>query len=82
VIVPSHNLVIVRRGKVPESSTPDVSVELIGQDANAFYIIGRVRQALGAACVSDEEISQFTAEATSGNYENVLRTCRIWVDVA
>ena len=55
---------------------------MIGQDANAFYIIGRVRQALGVACVSDEEISQFTAESTSGNYETVLRTCRIWVDVA
>ena len=61
---------------------PNVTVELVGQDGNAFAILGRVRQALRRAGVSREEQDAFTAEATSGDYNDLLATCMRWVDVS
>ncbi|HEX6758529.1 MAG TPA: hypothetical protein VF086_08980 [Propionibacteriaceae bacterium] len=57
-------------------------VVLTGTDGNAYAIIGRVRRALHEAGVSDVEVEEFTAEATSGDYDHPLRTCMRWVDVA
>ena len=37
---------------------PDVTVELSGQDGNAFFIIGRTRSALKRAGVSSDEIEE------------------------
>ena len=60
---------------------PEVTVQLTGEDGDAFMIIGLVQRALRDAGVSEEEISQFHAEATSGDYDHVLVTCMRWVDV-
>lgn len=60
---------------------PSITVELIGQDGNAFFIIGRVRQALRRAGVSKEEVDTFAEEAMSGDYDHVLQTVLTWVDV-
>jgi hypothetical protein len=64
-----------------ETKYPDVKVKLVGEDGNAFAILGRVRAALRHAKVSQEEIEKFTTEATSGDYDNLLATCMKWVDV-
>ena len=64
-----------------EPKYPDVTVTLVGQDGNAFAIIGRVRQALCLAGVPDEEIRGFTAEATAGDYDHLLQTVMKWVEV-
>jgi hypothetical protein len=61
---------------------PEVHVELAGRDGNAYAIIGHVQRALRDAGVSGEEVSQFHAEATSGDYDHLLRTCMRWVDVS
>ena len=45
-----------------EIKYPNVTVQLTGHDGNAFFVIGRVRQALREAGVSEEEISEFTAQ--------------------
>ncbi len=60
---------------------PDVRVKLIGKDGNAFFIVGRVAAALKNAGVSDKKRAVFVKEATSGDYNNVLRTCMKWVDI-
>lgn len=60
---------------------PDIEVKLTGTDGNAFFIIGRVRSALKDAGVPGEEIDAFTEEATSGDYDNVLRVVDSWVTV-
>ena len=60
---------------------PDIRVKLVGEDGNAFSIIGRVTKALRNASVSDEERKKFQAEATAGDYDNVLQTAMKWVDV-
>lgn len=56
-----------------------VTVELSGPSGNAFAIIGNVKQAMRASGAEDEEVKQFTEEAMSGDYDNVLATARKWV---
>lgn len=58
---------------------PEIEVNLSDGDGNAFFIISRVRRALRRGEVSLDEIAQFTKEAKSGDYDNVLRTCMKWV---
>ena len=60
----------------------DIQVQLIGQDGNALAVLGCVRRALRKAGVSKEEINQYLKEATSGDYDNLLRTTMDWVEVA
>jgi hypothetical protein len=52
---------------------PQAKVKLVGEDGNAFAIIGRVRKALRKAEVSQEEIEAATKELTScGSYNELL----------
>ena len=67
--------------KMPEPKYPDVHVGLIGLDGNAFAILGRVRGAMIRADISKEERDAFHAEATSGDYDHLLRTVMRWVSV-
>jgi hypothetical protein len=60
---------------------PEVPVQLTGEDGNAFMMLGLVQRALREAGVSDEEVSRFHAEATSGDYDVLLATCMRRVDV-
>lgn len=64
-----------------EVKHPEVEVELVGNDGNAFFIVGKVRAALRRAGVSAEEVEQYTAEATSGDYDHLLQTTMRWVEV-
>lgn len=65
-----------------EPKYPNITVPLVGQDGNAFFILGRVTGALRRAGASQEEISAFTEEAMSGDYDNVLTTTMKWVHVS
>jgi len=60
----------------------DVRVSLIGQDGNAFAVMGAVQRALRKAGAPKEEINQYLKEAMSGDYDNLLRTTMDWVEVA
>ena len=60
---------------------PDIEVKLAGEDGNAFFIIGRVRQALRRGGVDEEVVAAFTEESTSGDYDNVIRTAMKYVEV-
>tara|TARA_R110000824_G_scaffold52052_7_gene144696 strand:+ start:2854 stop:3069 length:216 start_codon:yes stop_codon:yes gene_type:complete len=59
----------------------EIEVQLDGTDGNAFALIGKVQKALKEAEVSKEEIDSFFNEATSGDYNHLLRTCMAWVNV-
>jgi hypothetical protein len=61
---------------------PDITVELVGTDGNAMMLIGTVRRALRRARVPAEEITEFTKQATSGDYDTVLATIQEWVEIA
>ncbi len=59
-----------------------VKVKLVGEDGNAFAVLGKVRRALVRAGASKEELDAFMKEATSGDYNNLLATAMKWVDVS
>lgn len=63
-----------------EPKYPNITVKLVGEDGNAFAILGRVAHALRRAGVSADEIANFRKEATSGDYDHLLQTCMRWVD--
>lgn len=65
-----------------EPKYPDVKVQLVGEDGNAFAIMGRVASALKDAGVSQAEIDEYYAESTSGDYDKLLQTAVRWVQVA
>lgn len=60
---------------------PNVKVALVGQDANAFMMIGTVSTALRRAHVPESKIVEFRNEAMSGDYSNVIGTITKWVVV-
>ena len=55
-------------------------VKLIGQDGNAFFILGTVRKALLKEGMV-KEAKEFVEKATSGDYDNLLRVVMDFVDV-
>lgn len=63
-----------------EPKYPEIKVKLVGEDGNAFAILGRVIAALKLHNVSKEERDLFFAEATSGDYDHLLQTVIRWVD--
>ena len=56
-------------------------VVLVGEDGNAFSILGRVSKALYNAGADEEYIDQYRTEATSGDYDNLLVVTMKYVDV-
>lgn len=56
-------------------------VTLVDEDRNAFVIIGKVRTTLRRVRYSQEDIEQYTKDATSGNYDNLLTITMKWVEV-
>ena len=56
-------------------------VELIGQDGDAFAIMGTVSKALRKAGADSEYIKQYTDAATSGDYDNLLQVTMEYVDI-
>ena len=57
------------------------TVKLIGQDGNAFAIMGRVKQALRRAGADKEYIDKYLSEATAGDYNHLLAVSMEYVDV-
>jgi len=48
-------------------------VKLIGEDGNAFNILGICRQAAKDANWTDEQWTEFEAHATDGDYNRLLQ---------
>jgi hypothetical protein len=57
------------------------TVKLIGQDGNAFSIMGMVKQALRRAGADKEYIDKYLSEATSGDYNHLLAVSMEYVNV-
>lgn len=65
-----------------EVKYPEIEVELVGHDGNAFAIMARVQRALERNGVPDDEVSKYLEESMSGDYDNLLRTAMKWVNVS
>ena len=61
---------------------PDIHVELVGHDGNAFAILGRMRRGLQRGGVPADEIKAFMDEAMSSDYDHLLATCCRWAVVS
>ena len=55
-------------------------LKLVGEDGNAFAILARAKRALRGAGREDE-IQDFVHEATSGDYDHLLRVVMQWFEV-
>jgi len=56
-------------------------LELVGNDGNAFAIMGNARRVASKAGWSREEIDLVMDEAMSGDYDNLLVTMMKYFDV-
>jgi len=56
-------------------------VKLVGEDGNAFAIMGRVQRALEQAGADEEYIDQYLNKATSGDYDHLLQVTMKYVEV-
>ncbi len=57
---------------------PEVKIQLVGEDGNAFAIMGRAISAAKRAGVSQASIQDYKDEATSGSYDNLLCVTMDW----
>jgi hypothetical protein len=60
----------------------DIEVNLVGEDGNAFAILGRCTKAMRRGGVPKSDIDTFLKEATSGDYDHLLQTVMRWVKVS
>lgn len=60
---------------------PKFDVEVTPSDGNALNIIGATTKALRKEGATKEEISQYQSEATSGEYDDLLRVTMDWVNL-
>ena len=72
---------IINCRKVSMPKYPNVTAKIIGEDGNAFVVLGIVQKAMRDADVKRTEIDKFIEEATSGDYDNLLRVVMNWVNV-
>ena len=56
------------------------TVQLTGNDGNAFAVMGAVRKALRKAGADKEYVDQYFEEAMSGDYNHLLATSMKYVD--
>jgi len=61
-------------------SITGVKVKLVGEDGNAYAIMGRVRNAMRRAKVDPQIIEEYSKKAMSGDYDNLLRVTMEYVD--
>lgn len=60
-------------------NTEKPKVRLVGEDGNAFAILGRVSKALRQAGQGDK-VKEMTAKAMAGDYNHLLATVLEYVD--
>lgn len=64
-----------------EPKYPEITVQLTGEDGNAFAILGRTKVAFRRAGIKDEEWAKLRDEAISGDYDHLLQIIKEWVSV-
>ncbi len=57
-------------------------LELVGQDGNAFNVLGLARRAARNAGWPKDQIDAFLNEAMAGDYNHLLATCMDYFEVA
>ena len=63
-----------------EVKYPEVKIKLVGEDGNAFSILGRCKIAVRRAGLDQNVWDEYKEEATSGDYNKLLCTTMDWFD--
>jgi hypothetical protein len=61
---------------------PKPKVTLVGEDGNAFLILGKCAAAMKKAKCSKEHITKFQHEAMSGDYNNLLQVAMNYCEIS
>lgn len=61
---------------------PEIRVRMTGESQHAFFIMGRAVAAMRRAGLPDSDRQAFLAEATAGDYADLLATVRRWFQIA
>jgi hypothetical protein len=56
-------------------------LKLVGQDGNAYNILGLAKRAGKRAGWTKDQWTEFLNKAIAGNYDHLLRTCMEYFDV-
>jgi hypothetical protein len=59
-----------------------VSLPLVGEDGNAFAIMGRASRAMQRAGFTRDERDEYQTEAMSGDYDHLLQTTMLYFDTS
>lgn len=59
---------------------PHINIPLVGEDGNAFSILGRVSRIMKQNGIHDQW-DEFHTEATNSDYDNLLLTVMRWFSV-
>jgi hypothetical protein len=70
-----------KKWKIETDERPRPKCKLVGEDGNAFAIMGRTVKALRKADQSDL-VSEYHERATSGDYDNLLQVTMEYVEEA
>ena len=62
-----------------ESKNTGLKLKLVGEDGNAWAIIGRGARVLRKNGMGDK-VEAFQTECLSGSYQHLLATCMEWFD--
>jgi len=65
---------------IPGTKIIKPHVDLVGEDGNAFMIMGRVRKALKRAGAPRSVIDEYMEKSTSGDYNNLLVTALEYIE--
>ena len=65
-----------------EPKFPQVEVNIMSVDGNAFSIMGAVSKAMRREGIPYEDIEAFKKECMAGDYDHLLQTCMRTVTVA
>ncbi len=71
---------MIEKECVPGTDIPKPTVRLVGEDGNAFAIMGRVQRVLRKSNVPSEVLEKYLEESMSGDYDNLLRVAFRYVD--
>jgi len=71
---------MIDQDKGDKMSKTNIPLKMVGEDGNAFSILGRAKRAMRMAD-QVELFDEYHAEATSGDYDHLLVTTMNWFDV-
>lgn len=60
---------------------PHVTVQLTGEDGNAFAILGKVQKAMRRAGIGEADVKAYMDAATAGDYDHLLAVTMRTVNV-